>query len=491
MQEPQARYFEALPGYVTVQDREFHIIDSNRRFRSHFGDWEGRRCYQVYKRRSEECESCPVARTFRDGECHRSEQQVTPLDGPETTVLVYTMPIRDASGEITAVVEMSTDITDIKRLERKLRESQERYRTMFEEVPCYISVLDRDLGIIEANRRFREDFGDAPGCKCYELYKHRKKPCEPCVVQETFKDGQVRECEEVVTARDGRQINVLVHTAPIHDSKGGIKYVMEMSTNITQIRDLQDQLASLGLLIGSISHGIKGLLTGMDGGIYLVNTAMERDDKTRLAKGWEMVRRNVSRVKNMVMDILYYAKGRDPQWEAISPQVLLDEACGLIERKAHDHEIEIQRPEIEADGTFDGDYKAMRSMLVDVIENAIDACRIDKKKEEHHITVGCRGDKDQVCFEIADNGIGMDREAREKAFTLFFSSKGLEGTGLGMFIANRVAQSHGGSIELESDLDVGTRFLVTIPRRHSQPPDGGVDSTETALMALDADRDGL
>lgn len=460
---PYRSYFEAMPGYVTVQDREFRILNANRRFIRHFGDFEGRYCYQIYKQRSEVCEECPVARTFRDGECHHGEEQVRLLNGQEVSVITYTMPIRNEAGDITAVVEMSTDITEIKDLQKRLRQSQERYRTMFEEVPCYISIQDRDLRILDANRRFREDFGDAPGCKCYEVYKHRAKPCVPCAVQQTFEDGEVREIEEVVTAKDGRQINVLVSTAPIRNSSGEIKYVMEMSANITQIRELQDQLASLGLLIGSISHGIKGLLTGMDGGIYLVNSAMEQDNKPRLEKGWEMVRRNVGRMKSMVMDILYYAKGRDPEWESISARALLDEVCGLVERKAHDHEVEIRSDSGKEDVEFEGDPKAMRSLLVDLIENSLDACRIDKKKDSHQVNVSLGSDSDHVRFEISDNGVGMDREAREKAFTLFFSSKGSEGTGLGLFIANRIAQAHGGGIHLESEPDVGTSFAVRIP----------------------------
>ena len=67
-------------------------------------------------------------------------------------------------------------------------------------------------------------------------------------------------------------------------------------------------------------------------------------------------------------------------------------------------------------------------------------------------------------FEIEDNGIGMEREIREKAFSLFFSSKGVEGTGLGLFISNKIALAHGGKIDLESELNKGTRFVVIIPR---------------------------
>ena len=61
----------------------------------------------------------------------------------------------------------------------------------------------------------------------------------------------------------------------------------------------------------------------------------------------------------------------------------------------------------------------------------------------------------------------MDQETQDKAFTLFFSSKGSEGTGLGLFIANKIAQAHGGTIALDSELDRGTRFVVEMPRRRA------------------------
>ncbi|MHC4799532.1 MAG: PAS domain-containing protein, partial [Planctomycetota bacterium] len=88
MENSYRLYFDAMPCYLTVQDRDFRIIDANQRFREDFGDFEGRFCYQVYKRRSEKCEVCPVEQVFRDGHRHRSEEQVSCLDGKEVSVLV-------------------------------------------------------------------------------------------------------------------------------------------------------------------------------------------------------------------------------------------------------------------------------------------------------------------------------------------------------------------------------------------------------------------
>jgi len=464
MELPYQQYFEAVPGYLTVQDRNLRIITANRRFRKDFGDYEGRYCYQIYKHRPEKCEICPVERTFRDGQRHSSEEQVTCLDGAQVSVIVYTESIRDEDGKIVAVLEMSTDITEIKQLQQQLRESQERYRLLFEAVPCYISIQDKDLRIVDANRMFREDFGNNLGSKCYEIYKHRSDECVSCTVRDSFQDGQLHIHEEVVTSRKGEPINVLVHTVPIRDARDQITSVMEMSANITKIRELQSQLASIGLLISSISHGLKGLLNGLDGGIYLVNHGLQKDDQARITKGWEIVLRNVSRIRSMVLDILYYAKDREPDWEKLSASNVLEEVCGIVESKAREQGVEMQKDVDEKAGDFEGDAKAIRTMLVNLFENSLDACRLDKKKGEHHIKISLKGDIDHVQFAIEDNGIGMDRETREKAFSLFFSSKGTEGTGLGLFIANKIAQTHGGSIRIESEEGRGTRFMVTLPR---------------------------
>jgi len=464
MELPYQQYFDALPCYVTVQDRDFRVITANARFVKDFGDYRGRHCYQVYKQKPEECEHCPVERTYRDGQSHSSEETIRCLDGREVSVIVYTEPIRDQNGKITAVMEMSTDITDLKHMQTQLHESQSKYRMLFEEVPCYISIQDEDLNIIDANRLHRREFGTFLGCKCYQIYKHRSEECYPCCVRQTFQDGQMRIHESVVTSAKGEAIDVLVHTAPLFDASGRIRHVMEMSANITQIRELQSQLTSIGLLIGSISHGIKGLLNGLNGGIYLVNAGLAKENPARLKQGWEIVLRNVSRIRSMVLDILYYAKDREPNYAQLMANTLMDDVYSLIHDKAADHNIEVVRETDGRAGELEADANAIMSMLVNLAENSIDACRIDSHKSNHKINLKSAGNQDSIRFTIEDNGIGMDRETREKVFTLFFSSKGNEGTGLGLFIANKIANAHGGTIQVESDPGIGTRFLIDLPR---------------------------
>ena len=108
-----------MPCFLSIQDRDLKLIDANDRFKKTFGNIEGRYCYQVYKQRPEKCEVCPVEKTFRDGQSYASEELVRTLDGREVWVIVNTTPIRNEAGEITAVMEMSTDITEIKLLQKQ------------------------------------------------------------------------------------------------------------------------------------------------------------------------------------------------------------------------------------------------------------------------------------------------------------------------------------------------------------------------------------
>jgi PAS domain S-box-containing protein len=457
------QYFEDMPCYLSVHDRDFRIIDGNRRFRADFGERVGEPCYRVYKGLEEVCEDCPVAKTFDDGASHGSEQRLITRDGQTVEVMVYTTPIRAADGTVTAVMEMHTDISEVKRLQGALQRSQERLAQLFEEVPCYISVQGRDLVIQHANRKFRETFGPAVGDHCFRVYKHRDEPCLVCPSRQTFVDGQSREHEEVVVSAAGERINVICTTAPIRDVDGKVAAVLEMSTDITQIRQLQTQLASIGLLVGSISHGIKGLLTGLDGGMYLVNSGFEKDQPQRVKQGWSMVERNVERIRSMVLDILYYAKDRELEVAAIDAAALVAELREIIYKKASDLDIDLTVDVAPDAGTFDGDPKAIRATVLNLLENSLEACRSDRKKSSHHLKFVVRRSEPWMIFDVEDNGIGMDRETREKIFSLFFSSKGVKGTGLGLFIANKIVDKHGGSIKVESEPGRGARFLVRLP----------------------------
>jgi signal transduction histidine kinase len=153
---------------------------------------------------------------------------------------------------------------------------------------------------------------------------------------------------------------------------------------------------------------------------------------------------------------------------------LAAEISGLVASRAEEQGLELARDFGPALGQLKVDTTALRTALVNILENAFDACRMDRRKQAHRVTFSVHAnDPGWLSFEIADTGIGMDRETSEKAFSLFFSSKGSEGTGLGLFISNKIVQQLGGSMALESTPDVGTHFRIRIPRTPPPPEPPG------------------
>jgi signal transduction histidine kinase len=182
-----------------------------------------------------------------------------------------------------------------------------------------------------------------------------------------------------------------------------------------------------------------------------------------------MVQRNIERIRNMVFDLLYYAKDRELVLQAVNPCDIAEDVYRLFAEKGRRANITLEKTFNEDTGTFEVDPKAIHSMLVNLMENAFDACRTDRAKSAHEVGFHVHRENNDVVFRISDNGIGMDRETKEKVFSLFFSSKGTEGTGLGLFIANKIAMKHGGKIEIDSTPGRGTCFMVSIPASPRSP----------------------
>ncbi len=458
------RYFNEMPCFVSIHNRRLKIVAINQLYQERLGNKVGADSWEIYQGAESKRNTCPVAKTFKTGKGQRSRATISHSKGARYPVIVHTAPIHNSQGELELVLEISADISEVERLQEELRTTQHKYQQLFDEVPCYITVQDRSFKITASNKRFKEDFGEEIKTHCYEVYKYRAEPCEACPVAKTFTDGKSHQSEMVVTAKSGEQYHVLINTAPILNASGEIEQVMEMSANITEIRRLQDRLSSLGLMVSSISHGVKGILTGLDGGLYLLNSGLAKDDQTQIAEGLEAVTQMVDRIRKLVLDILYYAKERPLDWKRIDVLKLSDEVLSIVEPKLHHHPIEFKRDFDSCLGEFEVDAGMASTALVNIIENAIEACLEDRSGKAHRITFKITQDKDNIIFEITDNGIGMAPEIKDNIFNLFYSSKGQLGTGLGLFVTKQIIQQHEGSIQVESTPGKGTRFRVLMPK---------------------------
>jgi signal transduction histidine kinase len=243
------------------------------------------------------------------------------------------------------------------------------------------------------------------------------------------------------------------------------EYTASLETLVREKMQLQSHLSSLGLMIGSISHGIKGLLTGLDGGMYLVESGLARKDEVKVEEGWETVKLVVERIRKMVMDILFYAKKRDLQWEKIDVAAFAREIGRMVTAKIEGLPIDFECRIAEDLGDCFIDPGYVHAALMNLVENAIDACQRDVECRQHRILFTARPANGKIQFQIEDTGVGMDQETQSKLFTLFFSSKGRKGTGLGLFIANKIVEQHGGEIAVSSAPGRGSRFTISLPRQ--------------------------
>jgi signal transduction histidine kinase len=241
-------------------------------------------------------------------------------------------------------------------------------------------------------------------------------------------------------------------------------YTRNLERLVREKTELQDHLASLGLMIGSISHGMKGLLTSLDGGLYLVASGLEKQDLERAAQGCDAARETAERIRKMVLDILYYAKERELKRAPVKVLDFAEELVRVIRPRIEAGGIRLRCRFEENSGTMAVDADYLQAALINILDNAIDACLKNHAAGEHRIDFSVNDENGEILFRIADNGVGMDEVTRSSIFELFYSTKGRKGTGLGLFIANRVVGQHEGTITLSSTVGKGTEFKVTIPR---------------------------
>ena len=458
-------YFNELPCFVSIHNKDLKVVAVNQLYRDRLGDRVGCNSWDVYGGSIADPEKCPTALTFNSGAGQRITGNVKYLTGSDAPVIIHTAPIKNKDCNVDLVVEIAADVTEVKRLQDKLLQSQKQYQQLFDAVPCYISVQDRDFNLVATNRQFNSDFDMAAGSHCYEVYKQRSDPCPECPVEKTFVDGQSHQAEMVVTSKDGKRYNVLINTAPLRNADGEVHQVMEMSTNITQIRELQDNLSTLGLKISSVSHGIKSLLTGLDGSIYLVDTGIAKDNSERVKEGWEAVKTIAGRVRKLVFDILYFAKDRELELETLNILNFANDVAASFESKARDGGVVFKSDFSDAKGEVELDPGVMRLALFNLLDNALDACLEAEAPKSCRIGFNVKVTQKSIVFEVTDDGIGMNTETVDKLFTLFFSSKGEKGTGMGLFIADRIVKQHGGRIAVRSTLGKGSLFSVTLPKK--------------------------
>ena len=276
--------------------------------------------------------------------------------------------------------------------------------------------------------------------------------------------------DTTIRSRRGERIPIrLTHT--VLRQKGQKMGCVTFFQDLREIRRLERQLvqserlAATGQTAASIAHAIKNIVGGLKGAMFVVNKGFELSNQDYLRDGWDMVQRNIAKISSLAMDLLTFAKERKPEYRLARVNDLAAEVVELLKKRAEEFGINLSFETVNGLEPLAMDVSGIHQCLVNLVSNAIDACRPEIcGHEKGKVTLRiCRPPGWAVCFEVEDNGCGISAEDKEKIFTTFFSTKGADGTGLGLLNVQKIAQEHGGCIEVESEPAKGSVFRLLLP----------------------------
>lgn len=276
--------------------------------------------------------------------------------------------------------------------------------------------------------------------------------------------------ETCINNKDGLEIPVRFSGAVLrqkHKKMGLVAFFQDLREIKRLEKELlgAERLAAVGQTVAGMAHCVKNILHGLKGGSYMVNIGIKKENTEKLRTGWNMVQRNITRTHDLVQDLLTYSKERQPEMAPCRPNEVVEEVMELMQAVAEEHNVALETnlsPEI---GEVLLDERSLHRSLLNLVGNAIDACRDDPTLDKtHRVKVTTSLDADRtIRFDVTDNGSGMSEEVKSKLFSSFFSTKGPQGTGLGLLVTSKLIEEHRGTIEVDSELDRGTTFSIRLP----------------------------
>ncbi|MDR2704837.1 MAG: GAF domain-containing sensor histidine kinase [Planctomycetaceae bacterium] len=259
-----------------------------------------------------------------------------------------------------------------------------------------------------------------------------------------------------------------------------------------------EHLATVGKTVSTLSHHIKNILQGIDGGSYLVRTGMSKNDEKMLQQGWEIVEKNQKRISQLILDMLTLSKEREPDYESGDIAGTVGEAVELLQFRAREENVEMTFKSETTIPKFFFDIEQIHRAITNLITNGIDATKMKKDVSEPNDSVPSDSDTDRitetigsasddpderrqsgllqievgygqeesvVLIRVDDNGVGVPEPQRHELFHAFYSQKKGQGTGLGLSVAYKIIQEHGGNIRVTDSPLGGARFEIELPIR--------------------------
>lgn len=390
------------------------------------------------------------------------------------------------------VVFTATDITERNRSERALRESESRFRSIFEQCPIGIGVYDSDGALLEANAACREifglaDFAQARGSRMYddphlpEEAARRLRAGETVHFESHYDFAQIRAKNLYATARtELADLDIILsplRTNPGAPTHGYLLLVQDFSTRKRleeQLRHAQ-KMEAIGQLAGGVSHDFNNILTAIFGNVELMRAALGHPGagEEGLREGLDQIERSGQRAAALTRQLLTFSRRQVVKPEILSPSTILIDMEKMLRRLLPEN-VELHLAGGRDTWHVRADAGQLEQVFLNLVVNARDAMpkggtlTVDVANRTLDPTAtdlpsgACPGP--YVVLTVGDTGCGMDEKTLARIFDPFFTTKPLgQGTGLGLATVDAIVRRFDGHIRVSSKTGSGSVFEVFLP----------------------------
>ena len=398
------------------------------------------------------------------GESWEGEVLDRKKDGTHFPIWLATSYLFDSSGKRRGGISIIRDITEQKRIEEKLRYMAD----LVEKASLGVISTNPENIIVSINKAGEEMYGykarELIGHHTSILYSDKNPDYLIEQVKEKADKLQPWSAELCRRRKDGSDFISWLSTAYLYDETGKLKAKVCIEKDVTEQREIEKKLAesahlaSLGELAAGVAHEIRNPLGGIltSAKMILEEEGLEiGEDGMSLLK---IIEKESTRLEAIVTDFLRFGRPREPILSKMDINQLIKELLNSLRRDQTLKEGIAVELDFAAGPAFVLiDENQIRQVFLNLILNALQAMG-----DEVKLKLNSRVNKDTVKICLEDTGCGMCKEDLDNIFKPFFSTK-KGGTGLGLPIVKRIVDTHHGSIRCESQLNKGTRFIVTLP----------------------------